>query len=95
MQQNGSPGFVIEVHPSLMRKEIFMDEVVSGLENAKRPNTAVVKDWLQKYGEYHNTAEGKNPVPAFTVNVRNRKFGHGVTRVETWALIYTCEVQDA
>lgn len=39
--------------------------------------------------------EGKNPVPAFTVNVGNRKFGQGSTRVETSALVYTCAAQDA
>lgn len=65
MQTVGSPGFVIEVHPNLTRKRIFMDEV-------PRPCTAVVNNWLQKYGDYYEAEEGRNPIPAFTVTVGNR-----------------------
>lgn len=92
-QQIGSPWFVIKVHPNLTRKEIFMEEIVSELENTKRLSTAVVKDWMRKYGECYSTEEGRNPVPAFMVNVGNRKFGQGSTQVQTSALIYTCAIK--
>lgn len=51
-QTIGSPGFVIEVHPNLTRNEIFMEEVVSGLERVPPPRIPVLADWLRKYGEY-------------------------------------------
>lgn len=66
-QKIGSLGFVIKFDPNLIRKEIFVEEVVQALKKVPRPCTSVVADWLQKYGDYYAREENKNPVHAFTL----------------------------
>lgn len=67
-----SPEFVSDLHRNLTRKEIFMKEVISSLEEVPRPQTAVVNDWLRKCGEYYYQT-----TPAMTVNDGIHKFGQG------------------
>eukprot|EP00957_Ditylum_brightwellii_P135140 10303449-Ditylum_brightwellii.AAC.1 len=80
MQQMALPGSIIEVHPTLVRKEPLAEDLRDQLSVLKLRGNRVADEWEKKYRP--EWTKETTLVPHFMVSTRARKFGNEANRVE-------------
>eukprot|EP00957_Ditylum_brightwellii_P211401 15366132-Ditylum_brightwellii.AAC.2 len=94
-KKTASPRFLIEIHPTLARKEQVLADLCTMLECAHvEDNKHAMKYINASYPDWEWEV-GYRPVPFFTVTQANRKFGNGRNWVETTVLHIECAEEDA
>ena len=81
-----SPGFLIELHPTLTRKDNLQITLSEDLAQVpiNRQNS-VIKYRLEDNGESSNNDQ--LPIPKFTIFTATRSFGNGSNRVKASVLV--------
>eukprot|EP00957_Ditylum_brightwellii_P151108 11506300-Ditylum_brightwellii.AAC.1 len=81
MQQTALSGSIIEVHPTLVQKELLAEDLHDQLSVLKLRGNRVMDEWQKKYRP--EWTKKTTPVLHFTVNTGARKFSNEANRVET------------
>jgi hypothetical protein len=88
------PGFLIELHPSLIRIDNLTEELTDLIKDLPiNNNSEDYQEWLaaNKHYDPEDNAEGIHPVPYFRLTSGKRNFGG----VSTNVLLVECAKQDA
>eukprot|EP00957_Ditylum_brightwellii_P071422 5429554-Ditylum_brightwellii.AAC.1 len=84
MQQVALLGSIIEIHPTLVRKEALAEDLHNQLSVLKSKGNRVADDWKKKYRP--EWMKETTPVLHFTVSTGARKFGNDANKVETMVI---------
>eukprot|EP00957_Ditylum_brightwellii_P159845 12167533-Ditylum_brightwellii.AAC.1 len=85
-----SPGLIVGIHPTLVRKEDYAKEIKQSLEKMKFPDTEACKIWIQDNEPNNSQYAGPTPVPKFCLVTSKVKWGNRPNRVETAVLKILC-----
>ena len=80
-----SPGVFTMIHPTLVQKEDYSQELMAYLKAQKVPNTEACQNWLKKHAPNHNNVE-EAPIPKFRIATAVTKWGEGHRKIETTVL---------
>eukprot|EP00957_Ditylum_brightwellii_P077538 5892044-Ditylum_brightwellii.AAC.1 len=69
-----SPGVFTMIHPILVRKEDYSQELLDYLNVQNVPNTEACQDWLKEHAPNHTNGE-EAPVPKFRIVTAVTKWG--------------------
>eukprot|EP00957_Ditylum_brightwellii_P125113 9537573-Ditylum_brightwellii.AAC.1 len=89
-----SPGFIIDLHPKITRKDDLVAYLSMDLENVKMEKEKNIMDWMDEYYPDWDDDDTLS-IPKFTIQTNSRKFGSGVGRVKTTVLAIEGAQEDA
>eukprot|EP00957_Ditylum_brightwellii_P040381 3056155-Ditylum_brightwellii.AAC.1 len=75
-----SPGTIVGIHPTLVRKEDYTEEIKYSLEKMKLPDTEVCKTWVCNNKPNYSHYAGPTPIPRFCLVIEKEKWGGGPNR---------------
>eukprot|EP00957_Ditylum_brightwellii_P114322 8716743-Ditylum_brightwellii.AAC.1 len=91
--KTASPGFLIEIHSTLVRKDALLDDLHELLTATLMPKHPIATDW-QKTNE-PSWEEPTAPVQYFTLGTGSKKIGNDPDQVETLIINMECAQKDA
>eukprot|EP00957_Ditylum_brightwellii_P178850 13622656-Ditylum_brightwellii.AAC.1 len=88
-----SPGFLIDIQPTLVRKDTLLEDLHELLTTTPMPKHLIATDW-QKTNE-PSWEEPTAPIPYFTLGTGSKKIGNGPDQVKTLVINMECAQKDA
>jgi hypothetical protein len=93
-KQVANPGFLMHLHPNLVRMDVLWDDIVSDIKTLKPDNyNTTYAAWLSR--QTMEITANEHPVPDFRLVSGKRAFGAGDGRVSTNVILIECAQEDA